>query len=402
MTRISGREYPGIRRRVAPATGLVTYQARWRARGGAEQFASFESLEDAVAYRAERLRELRMGGDGAVAGGRQRFEQWYATYVALKSNQVSTVATAESYARNHILPKWSGRRLVDITRAEVVEWVKALLDRPLKPATVWKINQIFQGAMRAAVTEGYLLGAPSLPKGTLVIPSAEARFMTGLEVALLEDAMDDHWDLIVPFLADVGLRIGELAALPVSGVDLNAGTVRVTQTVKVAKGGKLLIGDTKTRAAVRVVPTLTDEVVERVGLMIEERRLRPNDLLFQGPLGGGLHPTNFRSRYFNPAVQAAGLDKPAPTPHSLRHTAVANWIAAGVTSELMEVALWLGHSKLTTVYAYYAHLLDKPAPKTREVLSAMRREAQIELARAKAAAQAEADQRELELMESML
>lgn len=42
-----------------------------------------------------------------------------------------------------------------------------------------------------------------------------------------------------------------------------------------------------------------------------------------------MSPDNWRARVWRPAVERAGLANLKPTPHALRHTAVALWIGAG-------------------------------------------------------------------------
>ena len=54
-----------------------------------------------------------------------------------------------------------------------------------------------------------------------------------------------------------------------------------------------------------------------------------DELVFARPQGGALRVTPFRRRFWLPAVKAAGLD--GLRIHDLQHTAVALWIAAGLT-----------------------------------------------------------------------
>jgi len=61
----------------------------------------------------------------------------------------------------------------------------------------------------------------------------------------------------------------------------------------------------------------------------------------------------------------------APTPHALRHTAVAHWIAAGVTDQF-KLKTWAGHRSIATIDRTYGHLLPRDATDAREALSAMR------------------------------
>ena len=169
----------------------------------------------------------------------------------------------------------------------------------------------------------------------------------------------------------MGLRIGEAAGLRWRDVDTWAGTVQVRQ-VLVEVHGKTTLGEPKTRAGKRVVPTLTREVGQR----LERDRGLPDDFVFSAPRGGPLRPAAFRSRVWRPAVMEAGLGSPLPTPHSLRHSAVAHWIAAGV--EPYRLARWAGHRSVATIYRVYGHLLSDDATAEREALSAIRAAAAAE------------------------
>ncbi|MGZ4676007.1 MAG: tyrosine-type recombinase/integrase [Acidimicrobiia bacterium] len=123
----------------------------------------------------------------------------------------------------------------------------------------------------------------------------------------------------MPFVADTGLRIGEAAGLRWRDLDLRAGTVRVRE-VLVEVHGTATFGPPKTSAGRRTVPTLTDEVAERM------QRGAQDGFVFTGPQGGPLRPSLFRRRVCHPAIDAAALGEPDPTPHALRRTAVAHWM----------------------------------------------------------------------------
>jgi integrase len=122
------------------------------------------------------------------------------------------------------------------------------------------------------------------------------------------------------------------------------------------------VGPPKTRSGKRIVPLprfVVDELIAHVA------GLGPGDLVFQAPEGGPLRASLFRRRIFTPAVGAAGLG--GLTPHGLRHTAVALWIAAGASP--LEVATRAGHTSVVTVLNVYGHLL----PRTEDTVTACAR-----------------------------
>jgi Phage integrase family len=121
-----------------------------------------------------------------------------------------------------------------------------------------------------------------------------------------------------------GLRIGELAGLRRSRVDLLRGTVQVAEIV-VEVRGVLHVGPPKTRASRRTVG-LPRFVVEELAAHLAGSG-DPEGFVFTAPEGGPLRVNVFRARVWRRAIKAAGLD--GLRIHDLRHTAVALWIAAG-------------------------------------------------------------------------
>ena len=205
------------------------------------------------------------------------------------------------------------------------------------------------------------------------MPKVEAGYLDDEELALLELAVELHWRLVIPFMVDTGLRIGEVSAVRVRDLDLKRGILRVQKAAvyvskKVSGRDSGRIDDrTKTEAAVRVVPTITPEVAERLAAHIEERGLGPDDLLFTSPRGGPLHPGNWRTRVFNPAVERAGLAHKHPTPHSLRHSAVTIWIDEEISNPY-KLSRWAGHKNFADFYRLYAHLFADEEPGARQAL----------------------------------
>lgn len=87
----------------------------------------------------------------------------------------------------------------------------------------------------------------------------------------------------------------------------------------------MVAGPLKTRKAQRTIgipKSLADELVTHI-----PAHPSPSDLIFSMARGGPLDYNRFRSRYWNPAVEAS-VGRPG-TPHDLRHTHVAMLIAQG-------------------------------------------------------------------------
>jgi integrase len=123
-----------------------------------------------------------------------------------------------------------------------------------------------------------------LPK----VEREEMRFLTPAEVATLADAIQPRYRALVLVGAYGGLRIGELAGLRRSRVDLRRGTVTVAEIV-VEVRGVLHIGPPKPRASRRTVG-LPRFVVEELAAHLAG----PGDsdaFVFTAPQGGPLRVT---------------------------------------------------------------------------------------------------------------
>jgi integrase len=178
------------------------------------------------------------------------------------------------------------------------------------------------------------------------------RYLNPAEIACLAEAIRPGYQVLVFLGAYGGLRIGELAGLRRSRVDLDAGTVDVAETV-VEVEGRLLFGPPKTRAGRRRI-RVPRRVVDELALHLRAPG-RPTDPVFRSPAGGPLRVTGFRTRIWRPATLAAGL--PGLRIHDLRHTAVALWIAAGASPK--EVAVRAGHTSTSFVLDRYGHLFPE-------------------------------------------
>jgi integrase len=256
----------------------------------------------------------------------------------------------------------------------VAAWT-ASLSGELAPATVTRCLVTLKKVLTDAVTEGLIATSSAATVRPPRQARVERRFLSVAELTRLEQAMALRWVLVVPFAAVTGLRIGELAALRVRDLNLAAGEVTVHSTaVSVpleVSGGETRrqIHPTKTFAGERTVPTITPALRRRLTAMIDERALGPNDWLFTGRNGGPMTPVNWRNRTWAAAVRRAGIADPLPTPHSLRHTAVSLWIAAGV--DRLTVARWAGHTDAAFMERVYGHLWRDDYTDTQDAIAAL-------------------------------
>lgn len=183
-------------------------------------------------------------------------------------------------------------------------------------------------------------------------PPRDIRVYTLAELDALTEDMVPLYRGQPHFAAATGLRTEEWAALDARrDIDRRAGVVRVTRTVtggKTAADPLQIVELGKTHKSRREVPlnaraiAALDMMPPRIGL------------LFPAPQGGPLNLDNWRGRFWAPAVEASGIDRPA-RPYDTRSTYASNAIHAGVG--LFELAAVMGTST-RMIERHYGRLLD--------------------------------------------
>jgi integrase len=349
-----------IERRVR--SGKVSYRARYRDPAGRERSKSFSRKVDAERWVAEIEHAKTRGAWADPALGKVRFSDWLAAWWATTTNlRPSTRARDETLLRLYAVPRFGDIPVAAISQLEVRAWVAELSARGFAPATVTKAYQLLGKVMAAAVDAGYLAQTPCRNVPLPRVEREEMRFLTPTEIVTLAEAIRPAYRALVFVGAYGGLRIGELAGLRRSRVDLLRGTVRVAE-ILTEVAGRLHFGPPKTWASRRTVSlprVVTRELQAHLASGGE-----PNDHVFTAPQGGTLRIVAFRNRIWRPATDAAGLA--GLRIHDLRHTAVALWIAAGASPK--EVAVRAGHTSVSFTLDRYGHLYPEADTRLRDRL----------------------------------
>lgn len=96
-------------------------------------------------------------------------------------------------------------------------------------------------------------------------------------------------------------------------------------------------------------------------------------MVFLTHRGKSLRANDWRTREFNPAVTAAGLDVAGLTPHKLRHTAASLAIASGADVKVIQTML--GHKDASMTLDIYGHLFPDRLDEVATALDRNRRRA---------------------------
>lgn len=333
----------------------------------AQEYAA--AMEDDIRrgrYRDPR-QELRVLDD--VAG------EWLASKVDLKPG------TAGRYARElrlYILPKWGGMTLRELRPDMLQEWVGQLMDggypaalpdgRDSKPLSARSIRNIMKVVLKGifdyAVSNGWIGENPvdrvTVPK---IVSDDDMVFLSVREVELLADEAEKIGKpvdgLLVRWQAYTGCRIGESLALKVGDVDADKRRARIGRTWTDDGHGGSMLGTPKNGKArnIAIPRFLMPQIKAQMDGMGDD------DWLFRATRGGNVWTNTWRTRIWNKAVKAAGMEDAGVIIHSLRHTYASFAIAQG--ADVKTLQMQLGHSSpsitLNTYTALWPERLDDVA-----------------------------------------
>jgi integrase len=292
-------------------------------------------------------------------GRRTTLADWWARWQGTRQVGLLTARREESAWACWIAPHLGAAHLSDLRRSTVQEWVAGQARGGVAPSTIARHLAVLRACLSAAVLDGLITVNPAARVDVPRAAKTEQRFLSVDEVQRLYEAVASPYQSMIAFGVACGLRIGELVALQAGDVNLFRQTVTVRRTV-LADSGE--VGPVKSRAGEgRVVP-VPPRVAERLARELSGRH--PAAYVWPTPGGRAWKPGNWRRDVWQPAVQRAGITPP-PTPHAMRHTAVAAWLRSGAS--LYEASRWAGHASTTTTDHIYGHLLQPDGKVSEEV-----------------------------------
>lgn len=357
---------PGIRRKP---------NGRWQVRyydpAGRRRAKEFVRKIDAKAFKDGVETDKRRGTWIDPAKGRHRFTDYARTFEERRQRVRRLGGSARlrdtSLLNNHVLPYFGGMVLGEVHRVHVQDFVDQLLKRDYAPDTVRRCYEMLARVFEDAVENEFIGRSPCR---SIDLPPLEKkkpqRILTPQEVNALAEAIDPRYRALVLLGAYGGLRIGEMAAIRASDIDLSGRMLLVDEGVR-EPGGHLEIGRPKTKASERRItlsPFLADVLADHID---RYPAADDSEFLFAGEHGGTLRPNNLRKRAWAKAV-AASVGLPC-TPHDLRHTH-ETWMAqAGIHPKVMQGRSGHKDSRTTLdVYTRYQPGMDAVAADAMEAI----------------------------------
>ncbi len=311
----------------------------------------------------EALREQQTGGLvplqlQSVGGYLKRFPDM----VRAKGRAETTIDSYRWIIKKYVEPELGSIPLTKLTQIDLNEFMARKLNAGLSHRTVQICHAVIRSALSAALKAGLVnrnvakLCEVPIKRGgcSSIVP------LTLEEARCFLAAVAGHrLHAVYSVALSLGLRRGEALGLEWSAIDLDAGTVAVTQTVKRIKGKGLLIERiAKTPKSLRMLPLPSFALrvlVEHRERQARERTFagdtwREHGLVFTSSIGTPVDPRNL-VRNFHGILKSLGIERRRF--HDLRHTAASLLIAQGAT--LHEVKEILGHSQIRLTADLYGH-----------------------------------------------
>ena len=236
--------------------------------------------------------------------------------------------------------------------------------RELSDSTIRSIYTVLRLGLDGAVRDGLLARNPATSVQRPGVARKEAEHLDPEDVTqLLAAAESSRYHTALVLIATTGLRRGEALALQWSHVDLDAGALRVRDTVQ-RIDGKLSTGPVKTDRSRRTIPISEGmaAILRRHRVTQLEERMRAANqwaetgLVFTTALGSVVEPRNLL-RVVEAAAKRIGRDGVGA--HTLRHSAATAWLEAGI--HIKQVSDLLGHSSVAITGDVYGHGSDQSA-----------------------------------------
>ena len=322
-----------------------------------------------AAKRAHKLGVDPAGGDITV---KVHLDSWLADSQPLW--QSATYAHHEYIVRVHLSPALGRRKLSKVTTSVVQGFYADLLRDGISTALVHQIHRVLRTSLNRAVKSGYLQRNVC----TLVdLPAHQVKEKPQLSAGevqqLLSAAKGDRLETLFILGLSTGCRISELLGLTWDRVDLENGSIHITNQLK-KDGQDWYLGELKTgrsRRHVEIGPaTVASLKAHRLRMIEEQVRLGPVwnnelDLVFVTEVGTPFQRQNVGRRNWAGIVERSGIGKHL-TVHNMRDIFAS--MALGNGMNIVTVSSMLGHRDPSVTLQCYSYALPDSG---REVANVM-------------------------------
>jgi integrase len=365
---------PGARTCRGCGSRRFAYVARYVDPSGRERSESFARAIDAEAFALTQEAGKAAGAWIDPAKGHLRLRAFHATWRSKAEGRLAatTLDKLDRAWRLYVAPALGGMRLAEITRADVVDMIRAAERR----SSAWQaaealklLRMLLNTAVDAEIIVRNVaarIPLPQAPANPVIVHTPEQLHAALEELGGIEERY------VVPVMLDAysGLRWSELAALKDDDLDPKARRVRVDErlTEVGGSGGDWEWGPAKTVASADIVDLPRIVMKPLSAHLLRHPPLRGADdprlegLLFHE--GGGPLRRKSVGRAWRSACKAANV--PAIRLEWLRHTGAS--LAYAATGDLKAVARRLRHRDTRMVDRIYVRAYAEAGRETADAI----------------------------------
>ena len=190
-------------------------------------------------------------------------------------------------------------------------------------------------------------------------------------VALDSSTIQAQWIAADVLALETGVRPGELAGLKLDGVDWQAGTIRIEQSV--------WQGELQTPKSQRAIRTfaISSELVKPLRVYQRDNWISNElGLMFASKRGTPRSMDNFRNRVLNPILRQLGIDKKLKAMgikrcgnYAFRHMNATVMDEIGTPLKTRQHRL--GHAQIENTMTHYTHKVDADGRQAAEAIGVM-------------------------------
>jgi len=303
-------------------------------------------------------------------------EGWLETYAEVECKS-STKRSYEQLLRLHVTPQFGKKKLPEIRRDEVKQFLSELtqatheVDGVSVPKyarnTIRLIVCALRTVLNAALEDGWIDSNPAAKVGKFTKtekPACQASAMTHEEaenfLVGVKEICPEWFPLFLTALR-AGLRKGELIALKWGDIQFGDSAEDPNRYILVQRNyshGRFTSPKSKKSRRVDLSKQLRAALLKLrdarlLTAMMEGKTSIADDLVFPSQTGTVIKPDNIAPRYMEPALEKAGLRRFRF--HDLRHTFGSLLIQDGAS--LAYVKEQMGHSSIQITVDTYGHLI---------------------------------------------
>jgi site-specific recombinase XerD len=330
------------------------YDVKLRRPDGTQYQQSFNTKKEAETYQALQRVAQHNGSWLDDRFSSITFEQMALRWIESNNSKRQTSLNRDlGILRKHLNPEIGSHLIRNIKRSDIQALINTWVTLGLSPASIRRHVAVLSAIFNMAVAEDILHKSPTLKVKTPRVDPSDGRALTPEEAtSLLASVTPSHYALVFIMLT-TGIRWSEAAGLQIK--HFNPMTAPPTLTIEqgIHETGTGYITEKPKSAASHRSIVLTPIHVEVIARYLQETgrsAVQGEEPIFVATAGGRLVYSNFRTRIWHPAVNAAGLH--GLRIKDMRKTAATNLLQSGADAKT--VTAIMGHEDIRTTLNHYA------------------------------------------------